>query len=289
LKIEQLLDRRLLGVEDLNLKLFEEAKAFEDTVAKEIQEVYSQAKAESQLEESLKKVENTWKVQELVLAPHRDSHDMFVLAGIDELQSTYDDSCIAINNIGASRYVGTLKPRVEEWDRLLKLFGKVLDEWLSCQKKWIYLEAIFSAPDIQRQLPTEAKLFNIADKWYRNLMRSTSKVPLALTTMTSEKLLEEFKQNIGLLEQVSRCLEMYLEAKRVSFPRFYFLSNNEMLEIFVQTKNVHAVQPYLRKCFEGISKIEFGSKRDQNQQIVLTNDIVAMFSAEGERVAFARV
>lgn len=42
--------------------------------------------------------------------------------------------------------------------------------------QWIYLEAIFSAPDIQRQLPIEAKLFIIVDKSWKDIMRKAEKV-----------------------------------------------------------------------------------------------------------------
>lgn len=47
-------------------------------------------------------------------------------------------------------------------------------------------------------------------------------------------LLEEFERNNGLLEEILKCLEAYLESKRVVFPRFYFLSNEELLEILAQ-------------------------------------------------------
>jgi dynein heavy chain len=62
--------------------------------------------------------------------------------------------------IKSSRYVGPIKNQVEDWDRRLTLFSKTLDEWIVCQKRWLYLKQIFSTADIQRQLTQETKVFN---------------------------------------------------------------------------------------------------------------------------------
>lgn len=43
-----------------------------------------------------------------------------------------------------------LQAQVEEWERKLQVFSRTLDEWLNCQRNWLYLEQIFSTPDIQR-------------------------------------------------------------------------------------------------------------------------------------------
>ena len=52
----------------------------------------------------------------------------------------------------------------------------------------------------------------------------------------------------------------------------------QLLAILSQTQEVQAVQPHLKKCFENINRIEFDKD----------NLIVAMFSAEDERIEFVR-
>lgn len=119
-------------------------------------------------------------------------------------------------------------------------------------------------------------------------MRDIQKYPLAMPIMTTPGIYETMLTNNTFLEQVKRCMEAYIEVKRVIFPRFYFLSNDELLEILAQTKNPHAVQPHLKKCFDMV-KLEFGTKpAEKKGEKEDTNDIVAMISEEGERVQFGR-
>ena len=75
-------------------------------------------------------------------------------------------------------------------------------------------------------------------------------------------------------------MEDYLETKRSAFPRFYFLSNDELLEILSQTRNAQAVQPHLRKCFDSVVKVEFAAGKD-------ASEILGMWSPEQEYVPFS--
>jgi dynein heavy chain len=86
--------------------------------------------------------------------------------------------------------------------------------------------------------------------------------------------LQNFRESNKMLDMVQKGLADYLETKRLAFSRFFFLSNDELLQILSQSKNPLAVQPHLRKCFEAISDLDF--KEDL--------EITAMNSGEREKV-----
>ena len=74
-----------------------------------------------------------------------------------------------------------------------------------------------------------------------------------------KKLLESLRDANHMLEIVEKGLAEYLELKRMAFPRLFFLSDDELLEILSQARNPLAVQPHLKKCFENIARVSLSS------------------------------
>ena len=166
--------------------------------------------------------------------------------------------------------------RVEAWEHDLVTMQDILDNWLKVQSTWLYLEPIFSSDDIMTQLPVEGKLFRSVDAVWRESMEETARNPGCLVVARREGLLDELVTANSKLDVISKGLNDYLRTKMLAFPRFFFLSNDELLEILAETKDPTKVQPHLKKCFDGMAKLQF----EENL------DITACYDTKGEKVPF---
>ena len=147
----------------------------------------------------------------------------------------------------------------------------------------MYLEPIFGSDDIMRQMPKEGRRFASVDSMWRTVMTDVQYDPGVMTVCGDEKLHGKFKKANELLDVITKGLNDYLEIKRMAFARFFFLSNDELLEILSQTKDPAAVQPFLGKCFEGVSRVVFGRDLAENKGNQDDLRIMKMVSNEGEK------
>ncbi|XP_073954502.1 dynein axonemal heavy chain 1-like isoform X2 [Choristoneura fumiferana] len=221
-----------------------------------IAEIGELASKEYVIEQSLDKMAADWAARGMEVAPYKAT-GTFIMKIADDTLQLLDEHLLATQQLGFSPFKAAFELRIQEWDDKIRLTQKVVDEWIECQKEWMYLEPIFTSEDISRQLPMEAKKYNTMERIWRRVMSAAQACPKIMLICPDSRLLDSLIEARHLLAVVSRGLNEYMELKRLRFPRFFFLSDDELLEILSQSRNPKAVQPHLRKCFENIAKVTF--------------------------------
>jgi len=270
--LSSLLGQNIDPQEDLTLQTLLDLDAAKHIEA--IEEITVRAQKEYTLDCTLNGMIKDWAAIDFDVKAYKTT-GTFVVGGIDEIITLLDDHIVKTQTMRGSPFIGPIQNECKDWEYKLKYAQGFLDELIACQKVWMYLEPIFGSEDIVRQLPNEARRFHSVDQLWRKTMSECSNEANFMANADPEKGLEaKFKSANAKLEEITKGLNDYLETKRLYFARFFFLSNDELLEILSQTKEPRAVQAHLGKCFEGINKVFF--EKDLK--------ISKLISAEGEEI-----
>ncbi|KAM7377518.1 hypothetical protein PAMA_014021 [Pampus argenteus] len=242
-------------------------------------EISGAASKELSIEQGLEDITKTWEETFLDIAPYKDEGH-YRLRGTEEVFQALEDNQVILSTMKASRFAKAFEQEVDCWERRLSQVLEVIETILTVQRQWIYLENIFQGKDIREQLPHECKEFQDISSSWKTIMGRLNKDNNALQGTQHPGLLEKLSEMSAKLEEIQKALDMYLESKRQIFPRFYFLSNDDVLEILGQSQNPEAMQPHLKKCFDNIKSLDISEK------VGSKSDAVGMFSADGEFVEF---
>ncbi|NXC70641.1 DYHC2 protein, partial [Anhinga anhinga] len=243
--------------------------------AAELKDLNCRAQGEVTIRESLRELE-LWGVGAVfTLTDYEDSQGKtirLIKDWKDIVNQVGDHRCL-LQSLKDSPYYKGFEDKVSIWEKKLAELDEYLQNLNQIQRKWVYLEPIFG----RGALPKEQARFNRVDEDFRSIM-SDIKSDNRITSLNARTGIRNTL--ITILDQLQRCqrsLNEFLEEKRSAFPRFYFIGDDDLLEILGQSTNPLVIQSHLKKLFAGINSVTFDEE---------FKHIVAMKSVEGETVPF---
>ncbi|XP_056152723.1 LOW QUALITY PROTEIN: dynein heavy chain 9, axonemal [Lampris incognitus] len=256
----------------LNLHCFED----------EVRGIVDKAVKEMGMEKVLSELNSTWTGMQFQYEPHHRTH--VPLLQLDEdLIETLEDNQVQLQNLMSSKYIAHFLEEVSSWQRKLSVADSVISIWFEVQRTWIHLESIFiGSTDIRAQLPEDSKRFEGIDADFKELANAARKTPNVLEATNKPGLLGKLEDIQSRLSMCEKSLAEYLDTKRLAFPRFYFISSADLLDILSNGTNPHQVQKHLSKLFDNMVKMQFDTNTDGNP----TKTGVGMYSKEEEYVPF---
>ncbi|XP_064167563.1 dynein axonemal heavy chain 11-like [Anguilla rostrata] len=189
-------------------------------VEEEVKNIVDKAVKEMAIEKVLTEMNQTWSQMTFSYETHQITGTP-LLKSDQNLIETLEDNQVQLQSILMSKYVEYFLVQVSTWQRKLMVADLVISIWMSVQRTWAHLQSIFTnSEDIRNQLAQDAVRF----------------------------------QGIHLDFQA---LAEYLETKRLSFPRFYFVSATDLLEIISKGTQPTQVTRHLLKLFDNLADLEF--------------------------------
>ncbi|KAJ9657280.1 dynein heavy chain [Neophaeococcomyces mojaviensis] len=242
-----------------------------------IRDIIAQAQGELALEEFVRQVRDTWQNYSLDLVNYQNK--LRLIRGWDDLFTRCSENLNSLQAMKHSPYYKEFEEEAASWEDKLNRVHVLFDVWIDVQRQWVYLEGVFSGNnDIKHLLPTESSRFSNINTEFHAAMKKVYKSPFVMDVLAIPGVQKSLDRLAELLSKIQKALGEYLERERVSFPRFYFVGDEDLLEIIGNSNETSRVAKHFKKMFAGISGVEVNEE----------NTITTIISKEGEKVALKR-
>ncbi|KAG8542256.1 hypothetical protein GDO81_027097, partial [Engystomops pustulosus] len=248
---------------------------FED----EVRGIVDKAVKEMGMEKVLKELDATWSGMNFQYESHPRTNVPLIKSD-EELIETLEDNQVQLQNLMTSKYIAFFLEEVSGWQKKLSTADSVISIWFEVQRTWSHLESIFiGSDDIRAQLPEDSKRFEGIDTDFKELAQDANGTPNVVEATNKPGLYDKLEDIQGRLSLCEKALAEYLDTKRLAFPRFYFISSADLLDILSNGTNPVLVMRHLSKLFDNMAKMKF---KDGESKTGL-----GMYSKEDEYVTFS--
>jgi len=126
----------------INLKLHEESKM---AIIRGISEI---ATKEYAVLTGLESLDKDIRAAEFTLHKHKDSVDTNIVLKLSDLISSFEDYSTRLQVLRQNPFMKNFYEKLQDIERVVNFVLECLSEWQVFQRHWIYLEEIFSLPEI---------------------------------------------------------------------------------------------------------------------------------------------
>ena len=238
-----------------------------------IRDIVAQATGEMALEEFLKQVRDTWQNYSLDLVNYQNKCRL--IRGWDDLFAKCSENLNSLQAMKHSPYYKEFEEEASSWEDKLNRVHVLFDVWIDVQRQWVYLEGVFTGnADIKHLLPVESSRFQNINSEFLSVLKKVYKSPFVLDVLNITGVQKSLERLAELLNKIQKALGEYLERERISFPRFYFVGDEDLLEIIGNSNDTMRISKHFRKMFAGLSGLLMAQE----------STITGFVSKEGEQV-----
>ncbi|EAN79295.1 dynein heavy chain, putative [Trypanosoma brucei brucei TREU927] len=260
----------------------------------EVANIVEKAEKELRIETNLNKLIGIW--EKMIFTYTVDEQlNTHLLGAVDDVVEQLENDNNALSSMLSDRFVEHFYDKVLLWQKNLGMVDTCTGKWVEIQRQWMNLFPIFVlSADIKEQLPEDAKNFAEADRVFRLLMSKAHKYTNVIEVVCSDVLKNEVGRDEGLehtlnyiqsiLVQCEKSLADYLETKRKIFPRFFFVSATDLIDILSKGSDPRAVMVHMSKIIDSVDTFSFS---DNPNPQAGPKDAYEMISVQGEKVALA--
>ncbi|KII67376.1 Cytoplasmic dynein 1 heavy chain 1 [Thelohanellus kitauei] len=244
-------------------------------------EVFAVAQGEFGLENYLKTIEDHWTRAHFALIPFKNKYE--IVNNWADILTKLGDHINGMESMKASPYFKEFAISANQWLDKLTFLLNLSETWIEVQRKWIYLSGIFmESSDISKLLASESSKFISCTNEFSSIVHKISKDPSVFSVFKLRGIIDNLKQLLEYFINIQKALSKYLETEREHFPRFYFVGDEDLLEILGNSNDLDRIQNHLKKMFPGISKIILSDEKTtilgicskEEEVIMLENAII---------------
>ncbi|ESO12478.1 hypothetical protein HELRODRAFT_155577 [Helobdella robusta] len=259
----------------LSLKLHN----FED----EVKNIVDKSVKELSMEKMLNSIHESWTDMQFEHEKHPRT-GITLLKASETLIETLEENQVQLQNMLTSKHIAHFLEEVSTWQKKLSTADQVISIWFEVQRTWSHLESIFiGSDDIRTQLPQDSERFDKIDVDFKELVKEVETTTQVLETTSRPRLYERLETIKDQLTLCEKALAEYLETKRLAFPRFYFVSAVDLLDILSNGNQPSLVTRHLTKLFDSMAQLKFDDgKLSADDGVART--AIAMWSKDDEFV-----